>query len=191
MYERPGRGVDLTANAVLTHNVPHYQGGIAGVPIKQDNPKTLDSLASRTQIQSGVKYFLRTKGVCEVDATSLAGATVGAAGLHQQDHGRAPDGHGGRGVPLGRVIALAGQFGTPTGKLRVNMDLKDNVASRNQGGPGKDGIREMARAPPVSRYGRWGKQLQLFEAVHQLGQGSACQEAVQEAETRAPTSRSS
>jgi hypothetical protein len=128
MYERPGRGVDLTANAVLTHNVPHYQGGIAGVPVKQDNPKTLDSLASRTQIQSGVKYFLRTKGACEVDATTLAGATVGqAVYINKTTDALGLTATAGAVVPLGRVIALAGQFGTPTGKLRVNMDLKDNV----------------------------------------------------------------
>src|SRR3954470_15497484 len=78
-YERRRRGLDLTANAQITHGVPHYQGGVAGIPIKQDNPKTLDSLAARTQIASGVKYFLRTKGEAELDNSPLAAATVGQA----------------------------------------------------------------------------------------------------------------
>lgn len=127
-YERPGRGVDLTANAVLNHGIPHYQAGLVGVPVKQDQPKTLDSLASRTQIQSGVKYFLRTRGVCEVDATSLAGATVGApVYINKTTDALSLTGTTGTNVPLGRVHSLAGQWGTPTGRLRINMDLKDNV----------------------------------------------------------------
>lgn len=128
-YERPGRGVDLTANAQLTHGVPHYQGGIAGIPIKQDNPKTLDSLAARTLIASGVKFFLRTRGVCEVDATTLAGATLGApVYINKTTDALSLTPSAGANVPLGRVISLAGTYGTPAGKLRVNMDYKDSVA---------------------------------------------------------------
>lgn len=129
-YERPGRGVDLTANAVLTHGKPHWQDGMMGVPIKQDNPKSLDSLASRVQIQSGVKYFLRQKGVCEVkqaDHAGLAGATIGGTVYitTANDNLVLVDTAGT--VPFGRVQALAGQFGTPTGFIRINMDNKDSV----------------------------------------------------------------
>jgi hypothetical protein len=129
MYERPGRGIDLTADKLLTHNTPHYQGGYAGVPIKQDNPKTLDSLASRTQIQTGVKYFLRIKRVCEVPDTTLAGATVGAPVyiVKTTDALTLTAGATGLNAVLGRVQSLAGQYGTPTGILRVNMDARDSV----------------------------------------------------------------
>ena len=128
-YTRPGRGLDLVANAQLTHDLPHYQTGNAGVPIKQDNPKTLDSLASRTQIQSGVKYFLRTKGVTE-QATALhaglSGATVGApVYINKTTDALSITASAGVNVPFGRVHQLAGNFGVPTGRIQINMDLRD------------------------------------------------------------------
>jgi hypothetical protein len=129
-YERPGRGIDLTANALLTHGKPHFQAGLVGVPIKQDQPKTLDALATRTQIASGVKYFLRLKGICEVklsDYAGLAGATVGAAVFIDNVTDLLVLVDTASTVPFGRVQAVAGQFGTPTGFIRINMDLKDNV----------------------------------------------------------------
>lgn len=136
-YERRRRGMDLTANALLTHGVPHYQGGVAGVPIKQDNPKTLDSLASRTQIASGVKYFLRTKGECDVDATSLAGATVGQAVyiVKTTDALTLAAGSTGLNLPFGRVTHIGGTagspdasaYGTAAGRIRIDMDLKDTI----------------------------------------------------------------
>lgn len=130
-YERPGRGIDLTADKLLEHGVPHYQAGYAGIPQKQDNPKTLDTIAQRTAIQTGVKYFLRIKGVCEVpDTGPLAGATLGAPVyiVKTTDALSLAAGGAGLNAVLGRVHSLAGQFGTPTGKLRVNMDARDSVA---------------------------------------------------------------
>lgn len=130
-YTRPGRGMDLVANALLTHDVAHYQAGAAGVPVKQDNPKTLDSLASRSQIQSGVKYFLRVKGVTEQSTTlnaGLSGATVGAPVYINKTTDAlsiTPDTAGHTNVPFGRVHQLAGAFGVPTGKIQINMDLRD------------------------------------------------------------------
>jgi hypothetical protein len=129
-YERPGRGVDLTANAQLTHDKPHYQDGMVGVPQKQDNPKSLDSLASRTLIASGVKYFLRLKGVCQVkqaDHAGLAGATIGAAVYIATANDALVLTDTAGTLPFGRIVSLSGQHGTPTGFVRINMDLKDNV----------------------------------------------------------------
>lgn len=127
-YERPGRVLDLLADKVLVHGTPHYQAGAAGVPIKQDNPKTLDSLLSRTQIQTGVKYVLRVKGVCEVPDTSLAGATVGApVYINKATDALSLVPSAGVNFPLGRVHSLAGTYGTPVATLRVNMDMRDTI----------------------------------------------------------------
>lgn len=128
-YERPGRVVDLVANAILVHGVPHYQSSMAGIPIKQDNPKTLDSLVARTQIASGVKYALRHRGVCEVDVASISGAVLGSPVyiVKTTDALTLTAGSTGLNLPFGRVVALAGTYGVPTGKVRINMDLKDTI----------------------------------------------------------------
>lgn len=135
-YERPGRGYDLIANAVLNHGVPHYQAGIAGIPIKQDNPKTLDSLASRTQIQTGVKYFLRVKGVCEVSDTGISAGAVGdPVYINKTTDALSLTPSTGANVPFGRIVSQGGSvaspnanpFGTPTTKTRINMDARDSI----------------------------------------------------------------
>jgi hypothetical protein len=124
--ERPGRGVHIVANAVINHGKPHYQNGLTGIVQKQDEPKTFDSLASRTQVQNGVKYFLRTKGECEVDA--IGGATLGAGvWIDTTTDALALTDAAGR-VPFGRVTRLPSTFGGAAGKMLVDMDLKDTLA---------------------------------------------------------------
>lgn len=126
-YERPGRGLDLIANALLTHDTPHYQAGASGVVIKQDNPKTLDSLTARAQVASGVKYFLRTRGVTEqATQAGLSGATVGApVYITKATDALSVTPSAGANVPFGRVHQIAGAFGVPTGRIQINMSLRD------------------------------------------------------------------
>jgi hypothetical protein len=123
---RPGRGIHLYADRLINHAKPHYQGGFVGVCQKQDEPKSFDSLASRTQVQSGVKYFLIVKG--ETEQAALAGATLGApVYITKADDTLTLVDGGAATVPFGRVSGLPGQFGLPSGRMRIDMDLKDNV----------------------------------------------------------------
>lgn len=122
---RPGRGVHAIADKVLTHAAPHYQGGLAGIVQKQDEPKSFDSLASRKQVQIGVKYFLLTKG--ESDVPAIAGAVLGSpVFVSKVDDSLAlvdTVNH----VPLGRVTRLPGTFGQAAGLMSVDMDQKDSI----------------------------------------------------------------
>jgi hypothetical protein len=136
-YERRRRVYDLFANAVLTHGVPHYQNGVAGIPIKQDNPKTLDPLSTRTQIQVGVKYVLRTVGECEVADTGISAGAVGdPVYINKTTDALSLTPSAGANVPLGRIMSQGGStgspnanaFGTPTTKTRINMDARDSIA---------------------------------------------------------------
>lgn len=124
---RPGRAVDLIANKVITHAKPHYQGGLVGIVQKQDEPGSFDSLASRRLVQPGIKYVLEVKGDTEVDA--LAGATVGAAVYISTVDDTLSLVDDANHVAFGRVSALPDTFGLPTGRMRVDMDLKDTVAN--------------------------------------------------------------
>jgi hypothetical protein len=123
---RPGRGVHISADKLINHAKPHYQGGLVGVVQKQDQPGSFDSLASRTQVQAGVKYFLLTKGETEQDA--IAGAVLGSpVFITKADDTLVLADAGAATVPFGRVTGLPGQFGLPAGRMRIDMDLKDNV----------------------------------------------------------------
>jgi hypothetical protein len=123
---RPGRGIHIVANKLLTHAAPHYQGGLVGIVQKQDEPKAFDSLASRTQVQNGVKYFLITKGETELPA--LAGATVGQAVFINTTTDALTLTQGtGETLPFGRVTNLPGTFGLNSTTMRVDMDLKDDI----------------------------------------------------------------
>src|SRR4051812_11357569 len=118
---RPGRGVHIVANKEITHNIPHFQGGLVGLPIKQDNPLGFDSLASRTKIASGVKYFLIIKGEIVID--QLEGSTVGALVYIKEPDDSLSLVATGR-VVLGRITNIQETFGLPKGKMRVSLDQK-------------------------------------------------------------------
>jgi hypothetical protein len=122
---RPGRGVHIVADKLITHAKPHFQGGLTGIVQKQDEPKSFDSLASRVLVQAGVKYFLLTKGEPEVDA--LPGATVGAPVFISTVNDSLSLVDDGTHVPFGRVTNLPNTFGLPATKMRVDMDQKDSV----------------------------------------------------------------
>jgi hypothetical protein len=124
---RPGRAVDLIADKLLTHAAPHYQGGLVGIVQKQDEPGSFDSIASRTQVQAGIKYVLEVKGDVEVNA--LAGAVVGAPVYISTVDDSLSLVDDANHVPFGRVSAVAGTFGLPAARMRVDLDLKDNVAN--------------------------------------------------------------
>jgi hypothetical protein len=124
-YEEHSRGTDLVADVLLTHGLPHEQNGLTGIVYKQDEPKSFDSLLSRTQVAIGVKYFLRTKGTCEIP--EVGGVVVGDD-LYINPATDAITAAPGAGLlPFGRVVAIENTFGTPNNKMRVDMDLKDNI----------------------------------------------------------------
>jgi hypothetical protein len=122
---RPGRGVHAIADKLLNHAKPHFQGGLVGIVQKQDEPKSFDSIASRTQVQAGVKYFLLTKGESEVDA--LAGAVLGSPVFISTVDDTLSLADDANHVPFGRVTALPSTFGLRSTRMRVDMDAKDNV----------------------------------------------------------------
>jgi hypothetical protein len=137
-YERPGRGVYVTASRALVHGDIAVQNGIVGTCIKQAQ-YSADSARGpgRQSIAIGERFFLRTKGIAEAatgagqQGNGVAAAAVGAT-IYVAD-GTGADAHGllfsataaGR-QKLGRVHAVPGVHGTPTGILRIDMDLKDS-----------------------------------------------------------------
>lgn len=125
-YERPGRGFYINAPAECKHGDVIVAGGVPGSVIKQRGYSTRTTLPEDFDtVASGERIFLRTKGVCEIDA--LVSADPGDPVYIDPDDFTTSLTQAGNAVILGRVTDTPGVHGCPTGINRVDMDLKDGV----------------------------------------------------------------
>jgi hypothetical protein len=74
-------------------------------------------------------YYLITKGVVQVPNTGLASSAKGDAVYIATDNSLSPSGSPVGSVAYGRIVAVAGERGTPTGKVRIDLDLKSPAAA--------------------------------------------------------------
>lgn len=121
-YNRPGRGVYVTndaASAALTHGQPVKEGNFVGVAVKQVARGFDSTVADQSTIDDGEEYFLITKGVVEVD--TVAGFAVGDAVYITSSNVLTETSSSN--TAFGRVVEVAGDRGTPTGKVRIDLDL--------------------------------------------------------------------
>lgn len=122
-YNRPGRGVYVkneTASAALTHGQPVKEGAFVGIAVKQVSPGFDSTIADASTIEDDEEYFLITKGIVQTDTVSgfAKGETVyitSANALTETSSGN---------TKFGTVVELATKRGTPTGKVRIDLDLK-------------------------------------------------------------------
>ena len=123
---RTGHYATRTKTAI-PHGAPCVEGGIAGIGLKQKAPGWATPFADVKTIAIGEDFLIRHTGTVEV--AELAGAIKGQAVYITTATDAltlTPPGAG-TGFPFGRVADLPGQRGTPTGRMMVNLDLKDNV----------------------------------------------------------------
>lgn len=138
-YERPGRGVYVTATKTTKHGDPCVENGLAGTAIKQKAKAWSDGYNASTyaDIAVGEKFHIRTKGIHQYSVAAgskgvgVAAGTKGAAvyivaadnTLVLEGDAAAAD------IPFGRIVELtADNRGVPTDKVRIDLDLKDTVA---------------------------------------------------------------
>lgn len=122
-YNRPGRGVYVTnetASAALTHGQPVKEGSFVGIAVKQVSPGFDSTIADASTIEDNEEYFLITKGIVQTDTVSgfAKGDTVyitSANALTETSSGN---------TKFGTVVEVATDRGTPTGKVRIDLDLK-------------------------------------------------------------------
>jgi hypothetical protein len=127
-YNRPGPGVYVTnGGTAIQHGTPQVNSGFAGVAVKQKTRAWSDAYSIQATIDAGENYYLITKGMVQVgnqDAGVAAAAKgtplyiVAATGVLTVT--------GPAGGKFGRIAAIAGERGTPTGKIRVDLDSKDS-----------------------------------------------------------------
>ena len=128
-YERPGEGYYAIATKVTPHGAACVEDGIVGVAIKQKAASWQANLAAQNSIAIGEAFHIRTKGVRQIAfvASCVKGDMlwiVKASNVVQRTATGA-----GLGYKLGLVVEIQGQRGTPTGFMRVDLDLKDQGAT--------------------------------------------------------------
>ncbi len=127
-YNRPGPGVYVqNGGTPIQHGTPQVSaGGFVGVAVKQKVRAWSDAYSIQAQIDANENYYLITKGVVQVgnqDAGIAASAKgtalyiIVATGVLTTTTGT---------PKFGRIVAIAGERGTPTGKIRVDLDAKDS-----------------------------------------------------------------
>lgn len=124
-YERPGeRYYPAAATKAVNHGDPCEEDGIVGVAIKQQPAPFGTGLGAAviTQVQVGEDFVIDCKGIVEVPAI---GSPSKGELVYITDATNALGNAGGAGTHVfGRIVELAGERDTPTGKMRVNLDLK-------------------------------------------------------------------
>jgi predicted RecA/RadA family phage recombinase len=121
-YNRPGRGVYVTNDAAsdtLDHGQPVKEGNFVGVAVKQVARGFDSTIADQSTIDDGEEYFLITKGVVEVNTVS--GFAVGDAVYITSSNVLTETSSSN--TAFGRVVEVAGNRGTPSGKVRIDLDL--------------------------------------------------------------------
>lgn len=126
-YERPGEGYYAVATKVVKHGAPVVEDGITGVAIKQKAVKWDAGLAAQDEVGIGESFHIRTKGIKQVPFVS--GAVKGSPVYITIATNALTITPGGAGVSenYGVVVEIQGQRGTPTGKMRVDLDLKHTI----------------------------------------------------------------
>ena len=123
-YERPGNAVRVIAGVDVRHGAPAADDGFVGRAVKTDTPAADLVRADRDLIKAGQAYNLRPRGVMEVSSTNLPGIVKGALVYIVTATNVIAASSAGGNVVLGKVTHLAGEQGTPTGFVRVDLELK-------------------------------------------------------------------
>jgi hypothetical protein len=125
-YNRPGAGVYVTNGGTsVLHGAPVKIANFVGVAVKQRpsippavSPTDLKTIAASEQ------FFLITKGIVQVD--NVTGFAKGDAVYIDGSNVLTESSSGN--TKFGRVVEVPGERGTPTGKVRIDLDAKDSIA---------------------------------------------------------------
>lgn len=119
---RPGNMKYVTATKVVNHDMPVVEVGIVGVSVKQKTPGSGAAAGTaQKEIAIGEKFAIISKGL--VTVANLIGAVKGspiyivaATNLLTLTVGTNPK--------FGMCTEIAGERGTPTGMMKVDLDAK-------------------------------------------------------------------
>lgn len=128
-YQRPGIMKYATATKNTWHGAPCIEGGgsgdaFIGVAVKQKAASAgAASGTPQSLVAIGEEFAIISKGVVQIDAALVSTPAVGDK-LYITVATNALSKSASGTVPFGLVTELGGTRGTPTGKIRVDLDAK-------------------------------------------------------------------
>lgn len=125
-YNRPGSRYYTTATVAHNHGDACHEDNVVGVAQKQKTPSSTAALSTYQQIGIGESFVIVCKGIVKVAnvTSAVKGSTVW---IHATTQALTlTDPGGGNGRKFGRVVEIAGQRGVESGKMRVDLDMKDS-----------------------------------------------------------------
>ena len=122
---RPGAMKYVTATKLTLHGAPCAESGIVGVAVKQKAARSgAGSGTPQKEIAIGERFAIINKGIVEVAVAATKGQpvylTAATNALTTTGPGAPPTT-----LKFGMCVEIAGERGTPTGKVRVDLDAKD------------------------------------------------------------------
>jgi predicted RecA/RadA family phage recombinase len=123
-YETDAKAVRVTAGVDVRHGAAAADDGWVGFAVKTAIPSADGLRASRDLIVAGEAYNLRTKGIHEVSNATLPAIAKGALVYIDPDDNVIAAAQAGNNVVLGKVTHLPGEQGTPTNRVRVDLEQK-------------------------------------------------------------------
>lgn len=122
VYSRPGRRHYATATKQVNHGEATIEDGFCGTAIKQRAPLPTDALAGRKTIGVGEAFCINTRGIVQVPF--VAGVVPGDMLHITLTNNVLTETQSAGTRRYGRCTEVAGQRGTPTGFMRINLDDK-------------------------------------------------------------------
>lgn len=126
-YNRPGAiAVDVVATKQVNHGAITWEEGKPGVAVKTLADLATAGLVSPKVVAIGEKFNMIIKGVVQI--TNPSGAFARGDSVYITKATNVLNNTGPASGTVGKVgvvAEVAGQRGTPTGMMRVNLDSKD------------------------------------------------------------------
>jgi predicted RecA/RadA family phage recombinase len=130
-YNRPGTRYYASATKAVTHGAPVVENGVVGVAQKQKQPLSSVGIGGspnpQVNIPIGEAFAIVNKGIVQVPYVGAAAKgtpvyiTAASNALTLTGPGAPPTTY-----KYGVVVEVQTQRGTPTGFMRVDLDLKDS-----------------------------------------------------------------
>jgi len=126
-YKRPGESKYVTneTGANLAHGAPFVDKtkAFVGIAVKQKAVGFAEGMAAQNVIVDDEEFLLIVKGVVQV--ATVSGFAVGDDVWIDPDDNKLTETTT-ENVKFGRVVEIAGERGTPTGMVRIDLDAKDS-----------------------------------------------------------------